>query len=206
MSTLFADPGYFAVARSQRAHRALKPDPVPEALIERILEAGTHAPSAKNCQPWRFVVVQDPAIKRQIGDGARAAWVAFARATTPVEEQSDPMFQAVDRWAMGGLAEAPVIIVLCGDTRVLPLEQMGSSIYPAAQNILLAAAALGLGSLMSNLPLYAPDGSFAKTIGLPDHVVPLATLPIGYPAKRLGAPRRRPVSEVTSRERFGQAW
>lgn len=206
MSKTIPDPGYFEVVRQQRAHRALLPDPVPEALIEQILEAGTHAPSAKNCQPWRFVVVQDATLRKQIGEGARAAWLAFARATTPVEDQADPSFRDVDRWAMGGLAEAPVIIVLCGDTNVLPLDQMGSSIYPAAQNILLAAAALGLGSLMSSLPLYAPDGAFAKLLGLPGHIVPLATLPIGYPARKLGRPRRRPIAELTSRDRFGNAW
>lgn len=206
MTKTTPEPGYFEVACHQRAHRALLPDSVPEALIEKILVAGTHAPSAKNCQPWRFVVVQDPKIRKRIGDGARAAWLAFARGTTPAEDQSDPGFKDVDRWAMGGLAEAPVIIVLCGDTKVLPLDQMGSSIYPAAQNILLAAAALGLGSLMSSLPLYAPDGAFAKTLGLPDHIVPLATLPIGYPARKLGRPRRRPISELTSRDRYGNAW
>lgn len=204
MSDAKHEPGFFEVACNQRAHRALLPDPVPEALIEKILEAGTHAPSAKNTQPWRFVVVQDPALRRKIGEGARAAWEGFARATH--DDFSDPLFQDVDRWAMGGLAEAPVIIVLCGDTQILPLEQMGSSIYPAAQNILLAAAALGLGSLMSSLPLYAPDGSFAKLLGLPAHVVPLATLPIGRPARKLGRPRRRPVAEVTSRDRFGNPW
>jgi nitroreductase len=206
MSTTNPEPGYFEVACNQRAHRNLTTAPVPEALINQILVAGTHAPSAKNCQPWRFVVVQDPKLRKQIGDGARAAWLAFARATTPEEDQSTSDFKDVDRWAMGGLAEAPVIIVLCGDTTVLPLDQMGSSIYPAAQNILLAAAALGLGSLMSSLPLYAPDGAFAKALGLPDHIVPLATLPIGYPVRKLGRPRRRPIAELTSRDRFGNAW
>lgn len=204
MTATKSDPGFFEIVRSQRAHRALLPDPIPEAWIEQILEAGTHAPSAKNCQPWRFVVVQDPALRQQIADGARDAWLSFARDTT--EDQTDPGFLDVDRWAMGGLAEAPVIIVLCGDTSVLPLDQMGSSIYPAAQNILLAAAALGLGSLMSSLPLYAPDGRFAKLLGLPDHVVPLATLPIGHPARKLGRPRRRPIAELTSRDRYGRPW
>ena len=137
------DALYFEVACNQRAYRDLLPDPIPEALIEKILEAATHAPSAKNVQPWHFVVVQDPKIRQRMSDGARAAWEGFARATT--EKQDTPGFKAVDRWAMGGLAEAPVIIVLCGDIRRLPLDQMGSSIYPAAQNVLLAAAALGLG-------------------------------------------------------------
>lgn len=195
---------FFDVVTSQRATRELLPDPVPDALIERILEAGTHAPSAMNGQPWHFVVVQDVALRQKIADGARAAWVGFARDFS--SGRQDPGFQAVDRWAMGGLAQAPVIIVLCGDTQRLPLDQMGSSIFPAAQNILLAANALGLGSLMSNLPLFAPDGAFAKILDLPEHIVPLATLPIGYPARKLGRPRRRPVAEVTSRDRFGNAW
>lgn len=200
----YFDPSYFELVGNQRAQRELKPDPVPEALIEKILEAGTHAPSAMNSQPWRFVVVQDAAVRREIADGARAAWEGFARDISG--DQTAPGFKAVDRWAMSGLAEAPVIIVLCGDTQALPLEQMGSSIFPAAQNILLAANALGLGSLMSNLPIYAPNGTFARTLGLPDHIVPLATLPIGYPARKLGRPRRKPIAEVTSRDRFEAPW
>jgi len=204
MSETPPEPGYFEVACNQRAHRALRPDPIPEAMIEKILEAGTHAPSARNLQPWRFIVVQDAEIRRQIAEGTRAAWEGFARDTT--EDRTEVSFKDVDAWAMGGLGDAPVIIVLCGDTQVLPLDQMGSSIYLAAQNILLAAAALGLGSLMSSLPIFAPDGSFAKTLELPDHIVPLATLPIGYPARKLGRPRRKPVQEITSRDRFGSAW
>ena len=204
MSQADSNPSYFELVGNQRAQRELKPDPVPEALIAKILEAGTHAPSAMNSQPWRFVVVQDAAVRREIADGARAAWEGFARDISG--DQTAPGFKAVDRWAMSGLAEAPVIIVLCGDTRALPLEQMGSSIFPAAQNILLAANALGLGSLMSNLPIYAPNGTFARTLGLPDHIVPLATLPIGYPARKLGRPRRKPIGEVTSRDRFAAPW
>ena len=204
MSETLPDPSYFDVVCNQRAHRALRSDPIPEAMIEKILEAGTHAPSARNLQPWRFLVIQDPDIRRQIAEGTRAAWEGFARATT--EDQTKVSFKEVDTWAMGGLGDAPVIIVLCGDTNVLPLDEMGSSIYLAAQNILLAAAALGLGSLMSSLPIYAPDGAFAKILELPDHIVALATLPIGYPARKLGRPRRRPIQEITSRDRFGAAW
>lgn len=197
-------PAFFDLVTQQRAQRALEPRPVPQEMIEKILEAGTHAPSAMNSQPWHFVVVQDAAVRKAIGEGARAAWEGFARDMT--KDQSAPGFKSVDRWATSGLAEAPVIIVLCGDTQLLPLEQMGSSIFPAAQNILLAANALGLGSLMSNLPLFAPDGALAQTLKLPDHIVPLATLPIGFPAKKLGPPGRRPIEAVTSRDHFGTAW
>ena len=70
----------------------------------------------------------------------------------------------------------------------------------------LASAALGLGSLMSNLPIYAPGGTFAEALGLPEHIVPLAVLPIGYPARKLGKPRREPIATRTSRDRFGTPW
>lgn len=99
MSDAKYEPGFFEVACNQRAHRALLPDPVPEALIEKILEAGTHAPSAKNTQPWRFVVVQDPALRRKIGEGARAAWEdSRARPTTTSRIRSSRTSTA-GRWA-----------------------------------------------------------------------------------------------------------
>jgi nitroreductase len=204
MSTSPTDPSFFEVALNQRAYRDLKTDPVPDALIEQILKAGTHAPSAVNKQPWHFVVVQDALVRQKITEGTSEAWHAYAK--TRAEDPDDPLFKAAERWATDGLKRAPVIIVVCGDTRVMPVEEMGSSIFPAAQNILLAASALGLGSLMASLPIFAPDGAFARALDLPEHIRALATLPIGYPVKALGKPRRRPIVEVTSRDRFGQSW
>ena len=198
------DPPFFETVFRQRACRELSSEPIPEPLIERMLKAGTHAPSSRNSQPWRFVVVQDPLVRGQVADCARAAWEAFARAGA--EDPGDATFQAVDRWAMGGLGDAPLIIVVCGDTTVCSMEEMGSSVYLAAQNILLAATALGLGSLMSSLPIFAPGGAFRAALELPVSVVPFATLPIGYPARKLGRPRRIPVEELASRDRFGVGW
>ncbi len=204
MSPAPADPSFFEVALNQRAHRELRPDPVPEALIEQILKTGTHAPSAVNKQPWHFVVVQDAEVRRKISEGTSEAWHAYAKAQ--IQDPNDPLFKEAERWATQGLGQAPVIIVVCGDTRVMPFEEMGSSIFPAAQNILLAASALGLGSLMASLPIYAPDGAFAQALNLPEHIVPLATLPIGYPVQKLGKPRRKPIETLTSRDRFGESW
>jgi len=204
MSESFLDPSFFDTVFRQRAHREIASDPVPEALIERILRAGTHAPSSRNSQPWRFVVVQDAETRGEIAACARSAWEGFARAAA--EDPDDSTFQSVDRWAMGGIGEAPVVIVVCGDTDVVPMAEMGSSVYLAAQNILLAATALGLGSLMSSLPIFAPDDAFRKALRLPENVVPFATLPIGYPSKALGRPRRIGIEQVTSRDRFGEPW
>jgi len=204
MSPELSDPPFFETVLRQRACRELSPEPVPDALIEKMLQAGTHAPSSRNSQPWRFVVAQEAAARQRIADCARAAWEGFARAAA--EDPDDPTFRAVDRWAMSGLGEAPVIIVVCGDTEVSPLAELGSSVYLAAQNILLAATALGLGSLMSSLPIFAPNDAFREGLGLPESVVPFATLPIGYPARKLGRPRRIPVEQLTWRDHFGNAW
>ena len=129
MNEALTDPSYFEVTCSQRAYRALLPDPVPEALIEKILGAGTHAPSARNCQPWRFIVVQDPDVRaadcRRRPGGPGSASPAIPRRTPRI-----PVSETSIAGATSGLAEAPVIIVLCGDTHVLPFDQMGSSIYP----------------------------------------------------------------------------
>ena len=168
------------------------------------MKVGTHAPSAVNKQPWHFVVVQDTEVRRKISEGTAEAWHAYARAQ--VQDPNDPLYKEAERWVTQGLGQAPVIIVVCGDTRVMPFEELGSSIFPAAQNILLAASALGLGSLMASLPIYAPDGAFAQALNLPEHIVPLATLPIGYPVQKLGKPRRKPIETLTSRDRFGESW
>ena len=111
------------------------------------------------------------------------------------------MLDAVDRWATGGLAAAPVHVVVCGDTTRCPEALLPSSIFPAVQNLLLAAGALGLGSLMSTLPVVNRAG-LGSLLGLPDHVVPIALVPLGRPARALGPPRREPVSAHLHRERW----
>jgi nitroreductase len=114
-------------------------------------------------------------------------------------------FAEVDRWATIDLGEAPALIVACLDTDKMPLEMAGSSLWPAVQNILLAAAALGYGSLMANLPIYTGE-VLGTLLGLPSHVVAQATVPLGRPARALGPPRRDPFSDHTHRDRFGTHW
>jgi len=196
-------PDFFELAHRQRAHRFLEPDAIPDADIEQILDAAIRAPSAQNTQPWQFVVVQDAQFRRTIADATRDAWVGFAR------EYSRPdvdtyQWSDTDTWAMEAFADAPVIIVVCGDTQAMDAALLGSSIFPAAQNILLGALALGYGSLLSTLPTFAPN--VGEVLGLPAHLVPMAVIPIGRPARRLGPPRRVPFSDKTHRDRFGQPW
>ena len=193
---------FFELAHRQRAHRFLEPDHVPEADIERILDAAIRAPSAQNTQPWQFVVVQDPQVRQMIANATREAWVGFAR------EYSRPAVDTyqwtdTDTWAMEAFSDAPVIIVVCGDTQAMDAGLLGSSIFPAAQNILLGALALGYGSLLSTLPTFGPVG---ELLGLPANLIPMAVIPIGRPARRLGPPKRVPFADKTHRDRFGQSW
>lgn len=195
---------FFDVVLSQRAHRAFLPDPVSDDLVERILAAATHAPSAENRQPWVFVVVRDRTQRERISALVRELWTGgigeMAR-----QRSGERLHADVDRWATAGLGDAPVIIVVCGDTNVAEEFLLPSSIFPAVQNLLLAAHALGLGSLLSTLPVLSGD-RLADILALPAHVKPMAAVPIGHPARRLSAPRRSPVGAKTFRNRYGEPW
>ncbi|MHB8661924.1 MAG: nitroreductase family protein [Acidimicrobiales bacterium] len=188
----------------QRAYRDLLPDPVPDELIEQILRAATHAPSAENLQPWEFVVITDPSLRAEIGRMTADAWEGGGRSYATA--RLDPaMLRAVERWATGGLATAPVHIVVCGDTTAVAPALLPSSIYPAVQNILLAAISLGLGSLLSTLPVFSGP-AFSELLGLPESITPMALIPIGYPARQLGPARRQPVASKIHRDGWDGRW
>jgi nitroreductase len=197
-------PDFFEVALSQRAHRELLPDPIPDDVVERLLEAAVHAPSSENRQPWEFVVVRDAAVRQAIGDVARRVWSRLP-ADALRAHLGERLYAAVDRWTAGGLAASPLIVVVCGDTSLVDPGSLAASIYPATQNLLLAAHALGLGSLLSTLPTLQPQ-ELAAALALPDRLVPMAVVPIGRPARGLKAPRRTPAAAKTHRDRFGVPW
>jgi len=198
-------PPFFDVVFAQRACREYADTPVEDALIELVLRAGTHAPSAENKQPWEFVVVRDPDAQKVIHDLTEAAWVGAGRAFS--EQRLPPeMLKEVDFGiAGGGYRTAPVLVVVCADfTRGLPATA-GSSIFPCVQNMLLAASALGLGSALTTLGASAGD-ELTGLLSLPPTVVPQAIVPLGYPARRLGPPRREPAAQHTHRDHYGRPW
>jgi nitroreductase len=195
---------FFDVVARQRAYRSFSRDPVDDETIGRILTAATFAPSAENKQPWEFVVVRDPATRAALGDLSRRAWESHGRAFS--ETRLTPkMLAEVDRGATGGVADAPVNIVVCADTERGLEITIPSSIFPAVQNLLLAATALGLGSALTTITT-GFRAEMQAILGLPDHVVPVALVPLGHPAKPLGPPRRAPFAEHTHRERYDQSW
>jgi nitroreductase len=195
---------FFDVVARQRACRSFTDEPVDDDTIARILTAATFAPSAENKQPWEFVVVRDRETRAAIGDLSRRAWEAHGRAFS--ETRLTPaMLAEVDRGATGGVADAPVNIVVCADVQRGLEVTIPSSIFPATQNLLLAATALGLGSALTTITT-GFRAELQQIVGLPDHVWPIALVPLGHPARSLGPPKRAPFTERTHRERFGQSW
>jgi nitroreductase len=194
-------PDFFEVVHTQRAARSFLPDDVDDDTVARILTAATHAPSAENSQPFVFVVVRNPGVRAAIGTLTARLWEGGARAYE--EGRLAPTFlRDVDRGAMGGIAAAPVLVVVCGDTRLTLASALPASVFPAIQNLLLAAHALGLGSTLTTLPVVAGD-ELSRLLGLPEEVEPFAVVPIGRLPAPLGPPRRLPLSARAHRDRYG---
>lgn len=199
----------FEVIRTTRSMRRLRPDPVPSELIQKILEAGVCAPSGGNMQRWRFLVIKDAAVKQTIGAYYKRAWDEQVgpryRAGEPApgsdRERFHRMLAAAEHLA-AHIHEAPVWIVPClqGAT---PTRTAGSSIYPAVQNMLLAARALGLGATLTTLYL-AFEKEVEAALGLPADWHSYALIPIGYPLGRFGPVRRVALAEVVVEDRWGQ--
>jgi nitroreductase len=211
---------FFDVVDTQRAIRRFLPDPVPDALLARVLRAATRAPSARGAEPWGFVVVRDAEARRAIGRDYLAAWELAARTTTDLDTDQDlktaphygRMMRGVDVLART-LADVPVLIVCCLDhARLGPIADGSgglrapgaayASILPAVQNLLLAARALGLGTTLTTLHR-AFDVELRARLALPAPVEPVALVPLGYPRDRFGPTRRRPLAEVAFAERWG---
>ena len=201
----------FEIIRTTRSMRRLKSDPVPSELIRKILEAGVCAPSGGNMQRWRFLVIRDPKVKETVGALYKRAWdeqvAPRYRAGEPAPGMSRERFlRLLDaaEYLAAHIHEAPVWIVPCleGGT---PMRTSGSSIYPAVQNMLLAARALGLGTTLTTLYLQFEQEAEAA-LGLPPGVHSYALLPLGYPMGRFGPVRRVPLADVVYEERWGQAY
>jgi nitroreductase len=196
-------PPFFTVTGMQRACRAFTDDAVSDAELEQILTTATRAPSAENRQPWVFVVIRDEAARAALGAIMRDLW---ERGRDHERDVLAPnVFADVDHGQRVGIASAPVLIVVGGDTTDSSSHALMASVFPAVQNLLLAAGALGLGSVLTTLATYRADDVRAIA-GFPDHIAPVAVIPLGRPAHTLGPPRRAPIADKVFRERFGTPW
>jgi len=195
---------FFDVAARQRAHRAFTDEPVDDATLERLLDTAVSAPSAENRQPWEFIVVRDADTRTAIGDLMARAWDGGGREHSQ-HRLSPALLADVDLAMHGGVAAAPVVIVVCADVERGDERTLGSSIFPAVQNLLLGATALGLGTALTTIATVF-GRELATLLELPDHVRPVAVVPLGHPARQLGPSKREPAASHTHRDRYGVTW
>jgi nitroreductase len=220
------DPGLFEIMYSLRSMRRLKPDPIADELVWKILDAGSRAPSGGNTQPWRFLVVRDAETKRFVQERYQRGWDRYLQANaevastapvamTPAEAAARAKMVAAAGHLAAHLHEAPVLLFVCMMPRSLPLPPdpesqppspaaLYASIFPAVQNILLACRAHGLGATLTTLHLLYERG-IKERLGIPAEIETVAMIPIGWPVGRFGPVRRAPVETVTYWDRWGAA-
>jgi nitroreductase len=164
--------------KTRRSIRRYRPDPMPEEMVEQLLEAGRWAPSASNRQPWDFIVVRDEAIRRQVAQQAAYYFIRWAHA-----------------------AEAPLLIVLCGDRRNPFYRQfLHEDIGLAGGQIMLQAKALGLGTCW----IGALDRkAIAGILKLPNHLEIVGLLTVGFPAEDPPPPLRKPLAAIVHYDVYG---
>jgi nitroreductase len=203
---------FFEVTTTQRAMRRLKIDPIPDATLRQIMDTAICAPSGGNRQGWSFLVVRDAVKRKRLGELYREAWDElmkvpyYAGASQAPPDSPAGKMLASARHLGEHMGEAPVLILACValDPGVKPTITTGASIYPAVQNIMLAARALGIGSCITTIHKFR-DAQVKELLGIPADVETAALIPLGYPLGKFGRPPRRPVREVAFADRWGQA-
>ena len=189
---------------SLRAIRRVKPDPIPEEDLRDILMAAIQAPNGGNAQPWHFLVVRDPELRVQLGTLYHEAWWA-KRADEGVRgpEDLDPANQ-VSASAMrlaDEFGEAPAIVLVCATAH--GAGAMGS-VIPSVENLLLAARGLGVGGTITTLHA-SVDERVKALLDIPAEIQIVYAIRLGYPRGSFGPVTRKPLTEVASLDRWGQA-
>jgi len=188
---------------TQRAIRRLDPNrDISDAHIKLMLEAASKAPSGANVQPTRFLVLRDRQLIRDFGVLYHQAWWAKRRDEFGWTGWDDIPPDSRSRFAArlaDEIGAAPLIIL------AFSIERMGigHSVYPAVQNLLLAARALGIGSVLTTLHPDVMDSVYSM-FEVPDDLLFHCCIPLGYPRGNHGTTTRLPVSETTSWNSWGQ--
>jgi nitroreductase len=203
---------FFDVVTTQRAMRRLEPRPIPDTVLRQIMDAAICGPSGGNRQGWSFVVVRDPAKRARLGELYREAWGELMKvpyyagaAKEPLDSPAGKMLRSA-RHLGEHLGEAPVLVLACIalDPGATPSLTTGASIYPAVQNLMLAARALGVGSCITTIHRFR-DAQVKALLDIPADVETAALIPLGYPLGKFGRPPRRPLREVAFADRWGDA-
>lgn len=201
-----------------RAVRRLRPDPIPEEVLDRVLTAATWAPTGGNVQPWRIISVRDAAKKQALEDLYRPRWQAYVpgyrerTASMPPQQQakSERTLAAGD-YLSEHMHEAPVIAVFCYNPYIMAITDEdqprpsvvgGGSVYPSVQNLLLACRNEGLGCVLTTL-LCMDEPGVKALLEMPDDWYTCAHVPIGYPVGGgHGHIARRPKEKMIFEDRW----
>jgi len=215
-----AEIGLYEAMRTLRAVRRLSPDPIPDDVLHRVLEAATWAPTGGNRQPWRVIVVKERARKERLGELYAGIWATFAAryranlasAEPATRQRTERMLGAGD-YLSAHFGQSPVIAVFCFNPAELAVTDSalsrvsvvgGGSIYTAVENLLLACRAEGLGCVLTTL-LCACEPEVAALLAIPSPWGTAAAVPIGYPMLRGHGPiTRRPVEELAFLDSWGK--
>lgn len=202
-----------------RAVRRLRPDPIADDVLRRVLTAANWAPTGGNVQPWRVIAVRDPEKRQALQKLYIGPWEAYAKghraqlanAPAEVRDTQERMLKAADHLARN-LHLAPVILVFCFNPKLMAITDAqldrpsivgGASLYPAVQNALLACRVEGLGCTLTTL-LCAQEPAVKDLLAIPADWGTGAFLPIGYPVgKGHGPLTRRPIEKMAFRDTWG---
>ena len=186
---------------TQRSMRKLRPDPIPDEDIRLLLEAAVKAPNGGNHQTARFLVVTDRQKIREFGELYREAWWAKRKDDHGWSGPQDVPPGEKNYASAMGLADA-MKDVPCVVFALTEPTGGATSVIPACQNLMLAAHALGIGSLPTTLHAVVMD-RFRSLFGIPKELGFHFCIPLGYPAVKYGPSRRKPIEETTSWNRWG---
>jgi nitroreductase len=199
---------------STRAIRRYRDESVPDHVLRDILFAATRAPSGSNRQPFRFLVLTDgpkaSSAKSLMATAAQTAWGAkresdgYTRGSGQDEASPKAAMDRTMQAYVDHLDRVPVLILPCFIRYRTANPVEGASIYPACQNLLLAARAVGYGGVMTTWNLFV-DAELRKLLGIPDEAVIAGAITVGRPQGHHGAVRRRPLSELVYSDSWGES-
>ena len=215
-------PDIYEMMSTLRAVRKLRTDPIPDDVLERVLQAACWAPTGGNVQPWRVIVVRSPERKQALEDIYRPEWYdyldGFKQRISSMPEDQQPMWERTmlaGNYLADHLHEAPVILMFVADPRNMAITDAkldrismvgGGSVYPAVQNAMLAARAEGLGCVLTTLHCIR-EPEVKAALDIPEKWATLAMIPLGYPVgKGHGPISRQPPSVLAFDDTFGAAW
>ena len=208
--------------RTLRAVRRLRPDPIPDAVLRRVLDAACQAPSGGNRQPFRIVVVRDRAKLARLATLYAEEWRSYVALHRRMTEGAPEAAREADRRMLASgdhladhSGELPGLLGCCFDPRQRAITDAelgrisvvgGASVYPAVQNALLACRAEGLGCVLTTL-LCRREAEVRALLEIPEPWGTAAAIPIGYPAGRGHGPiQRRPPEELAYADVWKSPW